>query len=75
VLKQAEAGTLAPQLCYARHQLGDVLQAPQQVRWHGCVADIPQLKELQGEKRRLKKMYADAQPSAELLKDVMAKKW
>jgi len=36
---------------------------------------MSQLKELQDENRRLKKMYADAQLSAELLKEVMAKKW
>ncbi len=34
---------------------------------------MSQLKELQDENRRLKKMYADAQLSAELLKEAMAK--
>jgi len=32
-------------------------------------------KELQDENRRLKKMYADAQLSAELLKEALSKKW
>lgn len=36
---------------------------------------VSQLKELQDENRRLKKMYADAQLSAELLKEALAKKW
>lgn len=36
---------------------------------------MSQLKELQDENRRLKKMYADAQLSAELLKEALAKKW
>ncbi len=36
---------------------------------------MAQLKQLQDENRRLKKMYADAQLSAELLKEAMAKKW
>lgn len=36
---------------------------------------MSQLKELQDENRRLKKMCADAQLSAELLKEAMAKKW
>jgi len=36
---------------------------------------VSQLKELQDENRRLKKMYADAQLSAELLKEALSKKW
>lgn len=36
---------------------------------------ISQLKELQDENRRLKKMYAEAQLSADLLKKAMSKKW
>ena len=39
------------------------------------VSMVSQLKELQDENRRLKKMYADAQLSAELLKEALAKKW
>jgi len=34
---------------------------------------VSQLKELQDENRRLKKMYADSQLSAELLKEALAK--
>ena len=36
---------------------------------------VSQLKELQDENRRLKKMYADAQLSAEQLKEALSKKW
>jgi putative transposase len=36
---------------------------------------VSQLKELQDENRRLKKMYAEAQLSADLLKDALSKKW
>ncbi len=36
---------------------------------------MSQLRELQDENWRLKKMYADAQLSADLLKEAMAKKW
>ena len=36
---------------------------------------MSQLRELQDENRRLKKMYADAQLSADLLKEARAKKW
>ncbi len=36
---------------------------------------MSRLKELEDENRRLKKMYVDAQLSAELLKEALAKKW
>jgi len=35
---------------------------------------VSQLKELQDENRRLKKMYAEAQLSADLLKEALSKK-
>jgi putative transposase len=36
---------------------------------------VSRMKELEEENRRLKKMYADAQLSADLLKEALAKKW
>jgi putative transposase len=65
-----------------RHQPGDVLQ-PKEVprdKWRskfgGMDASLmSQLNDLQDENRRHKKMCADAQLSAELLKEAMAKKW
>jgi len=36
---------------------------------------LSRVKELEEENRRLRKMYADAQLSAELLKEALAKKW
>jgi putative transposase len=36
---------------------------------------ISRLKELESENKRLKKMYADAQLDADILKEAMAKKW
>lgn len=36
---------------------------------------MSQLKELEGENRLLKEMYAEAQMSADLLKETIAKKW
>lgn len=36
---------------------------------------MARLKELEDENRRLKKMYAEAQLSTDLLKEAMAKKW
>ena len=36
---------------------------------------MARLKELEDENRRLKKMYAEAQLSTDLLKEALAKKW
>jgi putative transposase len=36
---------------------------------------ISRLKELEAENRRLKKMYADVQLDAEILRESLAKKW
>jgi len=36
---------------------------------------VARMKELEEENRRLKKMYADAQLSADLLKEALSKKW
>ena len=49
-------------------------------RWRnhfgGMKADgMKRLKKLEEENRRLKKMYADAQLSADLLKEALSKKW
>ena len=39
------------------------------------VSMVARMKELEDENRRLKKMYAEAQLSADLLKEAMSKKW
>ena len=75
VLKQAEAGTAVPQL-FREHGISSATFYKWRSKFGGMDASlIAQLKALQDENRRLKKMYADAQLSAELLKKAMAKKW
>lgn len=74
-LKRAEVGTPVPDLC---RELG--ISSATFYKWRskfgGMDASLlSQMRELQEENRRLKKMYADAQLSAELLKEAMAKKW
>jgi putative transposase len=74
-LKRAEVGTPVPDLC---RELG--ISSATFYKWRskfgGMDASLmSQLRELQDENRRLKKMYADAQLSAELLKEALAKKW
>jgi hypothetical protein len=45
--------------------------------WYGGLeaSMLSRVKELEDENRRLRKMYADAQLSSELLKEALAKKW
>ena len=75
VLKQAEAGTPVPDLC-RQHDISSATFYKWRSKFGGMDASmVSQLKELQDENRRLKKMYADAQLSAELLKEALSKKW
>jgi putative transposase len=74
VLKQAEAGTPVPQLC-REHGISSATFYKWRSKFGGMDASLmSQLKELQDENRRLKKMCAAPQLSAELLKEAMAKK-
>lgn len=73
VLKQAEAGTPVPQPC-REHGISSATLYKWRSEFGGMDASLmSQLKQLQDENRRLKKMYADAQLSADLLKEAMAK--
>jgi len=75
VLKQAEAGTPVPGLC-REHGISSATFYKWRSRFGGMDASmVSQLKELQDENRRLKKMYAEAQLSADLLKEALSKKW
>jgi len=75
VLKQAEGGTPVPELC-RQHGISSATFYKWRSKFGGMDASmVSQLKELQDENRRLKKMYAEAQLSADLLKDAVSKKW
>ena len=75
VLKQAEAGTPVPELC-REHGISSATFYKWRSKFGGMeVSMVARMKELEDENRRLKKMYADAQLSAELLKEAMSKKW
>ena len=75
VLKQAEAGTPVPEPC-REHGISSATFYKWCSRFGGMDASLmSQLKELQDENRRLKKMYAEAQLNADLLTEAMAKKW
>ncbi|XUP36442.1 IS3 family transposase (plasmid) [Xanthomonas axonopodis pv. vasculorum] len=73
-LKQAQAGTPVPALC-REHGISSATFYKWRSKFGGMDASLmAQLKELQDENRRLKKMYAEAQLSADLLKEAMGKK-
>ena len=75
VLKQAEAGTPVPELC-REHGISSATFYKWRSKFGGMeVSMVARMKELEDENRRLKKMYADAQLSADLLKEAMSKKW
>ena len=75
VLKQAESGTPVPELCRT-HGISSATFYKWRSKFGGMDASMmSRLKELEDENRRLKKMYAESQMTAELLKEAMQKKW
>lgn len=75
ILKEAEAGTPVPELCRA-HNISSATFYKWRSKYGGMDASMmSRMKELEEENRRLKKMYAESQMSAEILKEALAKKW
>ena len=75
ILKQAEAGVSAPELC-REHGVSSATFYKWRSKYGGMDASMmSRLKELEDENRRLKKMYAEVQLQADVLKEAMAKKW
>jgi len=75
VLKEAEAGTPVPELCRS-HGISSATFYKWRSRFGGMdVSLMTRMKELEEENRRLKKLYVDAQLSADLLREALAKKW
>jgi len=75
ILKQAEAGKPVPDLC-REHGMSSATFYKWRAKFGGMDASMmSRLKELEDENRRFKKMYADVQLQADVLKEAMAKKW
>ena len=75
VLKQAEAGTPVPELC-REHNISSATFYKWRAKYGGMDASLmSRMKELEEENRRLKKMYAESQMSADILKEALVKKW
>ena len=74
-LKRVEAGIAVRDLC---RELG--ISSATFYKWRAKYGGMDtsmmaRMKELEEENRRLKKMYAEAQLSTDLLKEALAKKW
>jgi putative transposase len=75
ILKEAEAGTPVLELCRT-HGISNATFYKWRAKFGGMDASLmSRMKELEDENRRLKKRYAEAQMSADVLKEALAKKW
>ncbi len=75
VLKEAEAGTPVPALGRT-HGIRSATFYKWRAKFGGMeVPMVARMKELEEENRRLKKMYAAAQLSTDLLREALVKQW
>lgn len=75
VLKEAESGVPVPELC-RKHGFSNASFYNWRSKYGGMdVSNMRRLKELEEENRRLKRMYAESQMDAEILKDALAGKY
>ena len=74
ILRQAEGGVPVSELC-REHGMGNASFYKWRSKYGGMDASmISQMKALEDENRRLKKMYAEMSMQAELLKEALGKK-
>lgn len=74
-LKRAEAGEPVPALC-REAGISSATFYKWRSRYGGMdVSMMARVKELEEENQRLKKMYAESQMDAAILKEALAKKW
>ena len=74
ILKEANDGIAVPELC-RKHGMSNATFYKLRAKYGGLdVSTISKLKSLEEELRRYKKMYAEAQFDADILKEVLAKK-
>ena len=71
ILKQAENGTPVPELC-REHGMSSATFYKWRAKYGGMDASLmARLKELEQDNRRLKKMYAESQMKADVLKEAL----
>ena len=74
-IKRAEAGEAVPGLC-REAGVSSATFYKWRAKYGGMdVSMMSRVKELEEENRRLKKMYAESQMDASILKEALAKKW
>ncbi len=74
ILKQAENGCKVPDLC-CEYGMSSVAFYKWRAKYGGMdVSMMARMKELEKENRQLKKMYAESQMQAEVLREVLGKK-
>lgn len=75
ILKQAENGVPVPELC-REHGMSSASFYKWRAKYGGMDASLmARLRELEEEKRRLKKMYAEERLKAEIVQEALTKKW
>ena len=75
IMKEAEAGTPVPQLCRT-HGMSTATFYKWRSKYGGMDTSLmARMKELEEENRRLKKLYAEAQLAADIVKEALSKKW
>ena len=75
ILKQAETGTPAPEVC-REHGISSATFYKWSSKYAGMEASLmARMRELEAENARLKKMYAEERLKAEIIQEAMAKKW
>jgi putative transposase len=75
ILREAQNGASVAEVCRT-HNISNALFYRWRSKYGGLDASmISELKSLQEENRRLKKMYAEVQLQKEILQEAMRKKW
>lgn len=75
ILKKAESGVSVADLC-RKHGMSDATFYNWRSKYGGMDASMmKRMKELEAENARLKKMYAESQMDAEILKDALSGKY
>ncbi len=75
ILKQQDAGLKVADIC-REHGISAATFYKWRSKYGGMDASmLRRVKELEAENARLKKMYADVQLDAQILKEALAKKW
>lgn len=75
ILKEAESGIPVPELC-RKHGMGNSTFYKWRAKYGGMDTSLlHKMKELEAENKRLKKMYAESQLEADIIRDALRKKW